>query len=79
MSKPNDPKPDSIGAIIGQFKSVVTKRINRMHDSQNEHVWQRSYHDRIIRDENEQMNIRTYIGDNPLRWSEDRYHPSITP
>ena len=50
-----------------------------MHDTPGEHVWQRNYHDRIIHDENELMNIRTYISDNPLRWSEDRYHPSFAP
>ena len=38
-------------------------------------VWQRSYHDRIIRDEAELARVRQYILDNPLKWDEDRNNP----
>ncbi len=75
VSRPCGPKPGSIGAIIGQYKSAVTKRINQIRETHGEPIWQRNYHDRIIRDETELVNIRAYIADNPRRWSEDRYHP----
>ena len=77
-SQPHGPKPGSIGAIIGQYKSIVTKRINHFRETKNEPIWQRNFHDRIIRDETELNNIRAYIADNPHRWTEDRYHPEIT-
>jgi putative transposase len=74
-SRPCGPKPGSIGGIIGQYKSAVTKRINQIRETHAEPIWQRNSHDRIIRDQTELVNIRTYIADNPRRWSEDRYHP----
>lgn len=74
VSQPIGPKPGSIGAIIGQFKSIVTKRINLLQETHGVPVWQRNYHDHIIRDETELNNLRAYIADNPRRWTEDRYH-----
>jgi REP element-mobilizing transposase RayT len=74
-ARPCGPKPGSIGAIIGQYKSAVTKRINQNRETHDEPIWQRNYHDHIIRDETELVNIRAYIADNPRRWTEDRYHP----
>jgi len=74
-TRPCGPRPGSIGAIIGQYKSAVTKRINQNRESHDEPIWQRNYHDRIMRDETELVNIRAYIADNPRRWTEDRYHP----
>ncbi len=75
VSRPCGPKPGSIGAIIGQYKSAVTKRINQNRETHGEPIWQRNYHDHILRDETELVNMRAYIADNPRRWSEDRYHP----
>jgi REP element-mobilizing transposase RayT len=50
--------------IIGSFKSAVSKKI---HESGNTAFrWQRSYYDRIIRNEDELNRIRIYIRNNPL-------------
>jgi hypothetical protein len=38
-------------------------------------VWQRNYHEHIIRDDNSLYTIRQYITDNPLRWAFDRENP----
>lgn len=65
---------NSLGAILGQFKSVVTKRINACREERGlskVQVWQRNYHERIIRDENELNKTRRYIGENPLNWNTD--------
>ena len=37
-------------------------------------VWQRSYYDHIIRDENDYLRIWNYIDTNPARWAEDKYY-----
>jgi hypothetical protein len=37
-------------------------------------IWQKSYNDRIIRDEAEYQRIWQYIDENPLKWSEDEYY-----
>ncbi len=36
-------------------------------------LWQRSFHDHIVRDERDLTRIREYIQDNPRKWEEDRY------
>jgi REP element-mobilizing transposase RayT len=37
-------------------------------------IWQRSFHDHIIRNEREMDRLREYVLANPARWAEDRYH-----
>ena len=50
---------NSIGSIIGQFKSICTKRIWNM--GFRSFRWQSRFHDRIIRDERELYIKRKYI------------------
>jgi putative transposase len=73
---PTGPDSGSIGAIIGQFKSIVTKRINALRDNPGCPVWQRNYYERVIRNERELAGIREYIANNPLQWSLDRENPA---
>ncbi len=39
-------------------------------------VWQKSFHDRIVRNNHELERIQKYIRNNPLKWAEDRDNPS---
>ncbi len=59
--------PDSIGSIIRAYKSSVTMWCRRNGFPQ--FKWQRSFHDRIIRDEKSLFHIRQYIRNNPAKWS----------
>lgn len=63
---------NSLGSIIGQFKSICTKRIRKAGLEQ--FAWQPRYYDRIIRDEAELDRIREYIISNPINWNSDEYH-----
>jgi len=36
-------------------------------------LWQRYYHEHIIRNENELQRIKQYITNNPAKWQEDKY------
>jgi REP-associated tyrosine transposase len=58
-------KPNSLSSIIGQFKSVVTKRIRK--NGRTNFGWQPGFYDHIIRNENDLHRIRTYIQNNPLK------------
>ena len=69
------PVSGSVGAIIGQFKSAATKRINPLRNNPGGAVWQRNYYERVIRTDRELDNIRQYIADNPARWADDENHP----
>jgi len=72
---PTGPVSGSIGAIVGQFKSAVTKRINAVRDNPGCPVWQRNYFERVIRNERELATIRDYIANNPMKWAMDKENP----
>ena len=71
-NSPHGPPPGSIGAIIGNYKSVSTRQINRLRRSPGNLVWQRNYHDRIIRTQQQLDNVRAYIHANPQNWGLDQ-------
>ncbi|MBZ0306522.1 MAG: transposase, partial [Anaerolineae bacterium] len=60
--------------IVRALKSFSTRRINVLRQTPGAAVWQRSFHDRIIRDEREWDALRGYILTNPGRWTEDRFY-----
>jgi REP element-mobilizing transposase RayT len=63
----------SLGAMIGQFKSVCTKRIRGAGFLQ--FAWQSRFYEHIIRDERSIGSIRQYIVDNPVKWEFDDNNP----
>ena len=67
--------PRSLGSFVAGFKSAVTKRINDLRGTPGWSVWQRNYHERIVRDEDELYAKRRYIAFNPGRWRYDRENP----
>ncbi len=64
------PIPRSLAGMVRGFKTGVTKwsRTRGNHYM----VWQRNYHDRIIRDNRALHAIRHYIQQNPTKWYRDR-------
>lgn len=65
---------NSLGSIIGQFKSVYTKRIKKIGVMNTRPIWQRNYFEHIIRSDNDLHRIRKYIELNPLKWQLDEYY-----
>ena len=53
----------TISRIIKQFKGSITKQIGFS-------IWQKSFYDRIIRNENEYQSVWNYIHNNPLKYLE---------
>lgn len=49
--------------IVGAFKTTTSKRIHQA--GYDVFRWQKSYYERIIRDEQELVNVRQYIVNNP--------------
>jgi putative transposase len=62
----------SLGAIVGNFKSMASRQVNGLRQTRGAPVWQRGYYERIVRNERELNAIRRYIEENPRRWAEDR-------
>ena len=59
----------TIGSIVRGFKSATTKQINLVRGTPGCAVWQRNYHDHIIRNEKDLRNIQAYINNNPMKWA----------
>ena len=55
--------------IVGQFKSGVTREARKT--APNIQLWQRSFHDHVIRNQKQYEQIWTYIENNPLKWHDD--------
>ena len=53
----------TISRIIKQFKGSITKQIGFS-------IWQKSFYDRIIRNEKEYQSVWNYIHNNPLKYLE---------
>ena len=68
-------KKTDLSVIIGQYKSAVTKgiRVKFPHYI----VWQRSFHDHVIRNQQGYEKIWRYIEDNPRKWEEDCFYISM--
>jgi len=68
-----NPAP-TIGNIMGWFKYATTKQIAHCWNTFDNHFWQRSYHDHVIRNDNEYYAICQYIDENPMRWLQKHSH-----
>jgi len=58
----------TISQMINQWKRAISIKVGRS-------VWQKSFHDHVIRNENEYIKIAEYIENNPIRWEEDCFYP----
>ena len=70
----NGARSRTLGTIIGAYKSVVTRTINRQMGLRSPMIWQNSFHDHIIRNEQALNHIREYVYTNPSRWAEDKFY-----
>ena len=67
----------TLSQIVGAYKSLVSSRwldICKSHNSTMGTIWQRSFHDHIIRSRRDYEEIWTYIDNNPKQWELDEYH-----
>jgi putative transposase len=58
---------------VNAFKTTSSKLIHLT--DLKEFIWQRSFYDHIIRDEESLGTIREYIINNPMKWELDRNNP----
>ncbi len=71
LQKGNDPaatqRSPTLSDAVGALKCLVNRKAG-------ENIWQRSYHEHVIRDENDYRAIWEYIDTNPMKWADDRYY-----
>jgi len=64
-----------IPKIVGYVKMNTAKRINQSRNTPGARVWQRNYHEHVIRNEADLARIRKYVANNPRKWDMDRQNP----
>ncbi len=57
----------TVSRIVQQMKGYVTKRIGRS-------IWQKSFHDHVIRGGDDYVEHQKYILDNPMKWQFDELY-----
>ena len=62
----------TLDKIVGSYKAYVTKEIHKIQPGIV--VWQKSFHDHIIRNEEGYRNIWSYIDSNPQNWDKDCFY-----
>ena len=70
-AQPNGTQPGSLGAILQNFKSVSTRKVNKGNRNSGLPLWQRNYYEHVIRNEEELKEIREYIINNPANRDRD--------
>ena len=58
--------------VIGSWKAHITREIRKIEPDMI--VWQKSFHDHIIRNEKSYQNIWLYIENNPINWEKDCFY-----
>ena len=66
-SKAPSPTNQTVPHMVSTLKRFVNKEVGH-------NVFQRSFHDHIIRDEEDYLKIWNYIDTNPLKWEEDCFY-----
>ncbi len=65
-------KRSIVSNAIGYLKMNVSRDMHKNGYLGN--IWQRSFHDHIIRDEKDYLKIWNYIDTNPAKWEEDCFY-----
>jgi REP element-mobilizing transposase RayT len=68
------PARGSLGAVIGAYKSAVSRLINEIRPGAGTNFWQRNYYDHIIRTPAAFDAIRRYIMTNTANWIGDEHN-----
>lgn len=67
----------TVSDIIGAYKSLVANGCLDIYKLKNVtmgKLWQRNYHEHIIRDEQSYRRISAYIVNNPVKWTDDKFY-----
>lgn len=75
LDKDKNKKNFSLSDVMGKFKSFSCKKIREILEDDEKFEWQKSFYERIIRNEKELYQIRKYIQENPLRRDIEKDNP----
>lgn len=64
----------TISDMVCAFKSITTKQANQQENRLHRKLWQRSFYDHVIRNEQDYLETLKYIDENPVKWELDRFY-----
>ena len=67
LEETDAPNAPTISRILKKTKEFVTRAHGRS-------IWQRGFHDHVIRSEQEYLNAWNYVTYNPAKWESDEYY-----
>ena len=62
----------TVSMVVRNIKMNISKRLHRL--KIDDVIWQRSFHDHIVRGEKDYLKIWEYIENNPRKWAEDCFY-----
>jgi len=65
-------KRSIVSNVMGYLKMNASRDIHK--NGYGEKIWQRSFHDHIIRGEKDYLKIWSYIEANPIKWRDDCFY-----
>ena len=71
--EPNSSIHYDLSNIVGKYKAAVTRAAGKLNIYSNP-IWQKSFHERVVRNEAEYLKIWNYISGNPSKWLNDCFY-----
>jgi len=68
-------QPRELPTLVRSFKAACTRRVNQLRGAPGQPLWQRGYHEHVVRGDDDLEQLQRYIAENPLRWALDRENP----
>jgi putative transposase len=65
----------TLSEIMRGFKTFAARHINAVRSTPGQPVWQRGFHEHVVRSERTLEKIRAYVRNNPAKWHLDRENP----
>ena len=66
----------AVEQVIAQYKAGVSREIGKIYPQLG--LWQRSFHDHVIRDQCSYQKIWQYREENPQKWDKDCFYTEFT-
>ena len=72
MAAGASPRP-TLSDIMCAYKSLTTRECNKLSNISGRKVFQESFYDKVIRNEEGYLEVWQYIDENPRKWQNDEY------
>lgn len=64
----------TVSDMVCAFKSLTARQANREENKPHRKIWQRSFYDHVIRNEQDYLETWKYIDENPVKWELDQFY-----